>query len=523
MSLVSRSRSVLVRGAVLIASLLIALMPGGSGRQPEAAQTLDGDVSGFIPAALDGNPKSATATGPQTLGGNRVMLLLRTPVTAEILETLATYGRIHGWIDRLRMVAMTPSGHTARTAIRGLPFVQLVENDAVRYLTDVATWDRDMLDVTDMEESGTIGDPDPREVAETGAGVHVALIDTGLIENWRDFLVEGRVDTSLARAVMGGGAAAENNVPANEFHTSSPTNLWESDTNSHGTATASHIIGFKIGPYVVDGTAPGVKLFPVKVFPNGEAFTWASRLIGAFDYVTELKRSGRIGPTVISMSISGGTPNRLEEMAINRAIAAGIIIVTSAGNRGERGMGWPAAFPQVISVGAVGWTRQFQPGTPMAPNFGFWWNYDLGFDPDPGDGPAEESEAFVTGFSSRAIPSRGQELDVLAPGQWTVAPGGHGPNAAYFFWSGTSFSTPLTAGVAGLLLERNPMLTQAQVQSILKSTARPMLAVDSRPGVLSGFDGMVGTVSWDTDCNGLVCDPVGAGLVQADAALAAVP
>lgn len=523
MNLVSRNHSVLVRGAVLVVIPLIVLMLAGSGRQPEAGQTLDGDVVGFVPAAQDGNLRSAASTDPQTLGGNRIMVLLRTPVTAEILETLATYGRVHGWMDRLRIVAMTPTGPAARSALRGLPFVQLIENDAQRYLTDVATWDRDMLDVADVEESGIVGAPDPREVTETGAGVHVAVIDTGLIENWRDFLVDTRVDTSLARAVMGGGAAAEDSVPANEFHVSSPTNVWERDTNSHGTAVASHIIGFKIGAQVVDGTAPGVTLFPIKVFPNGEAFTWASRLIGAFDYVTALKQSGRIGPTVISMSISGGSPTRLEELAIDRAIAAGIIVVTSAGNRGERGMGWPAAYSQVISVGAVGWTRQFQPGTPTTPNFAFWWNRDLGFDPDPAGGPAEESEAFVAGFSSRAIPSRGQELDVLAPGQWTVAPGGHGPNAAYFFWSGTSFSTPLTAGVAGLLLERNPSLNQAQVQSILKSTARPMLAVDSRPDVLSGFDGMVGTVAWDNDCLGVVCDPVGAGLVQADAALAAVP
>jgi len=520
MSPVSRNRSVLVRTAILAAIPLLLLMPAGSGDQPEAAQTLDGDVVGFMPAAIDDERHSG---GPQVPGGNRVMVLLRTRVTPETLELLGTYGRVHGWMDRYRMVVMTPAGPTARSAIRALPIVHTIENDTLRFPTDIATWDRDMLDVADVEESVTPGPPDPREVSETGAGVHVAVIDTGLIENWRDFLVDTRVDTSLARAVMGGGAAANDDVPANEFNVSSPTNLWERDTNSHGTAVASHIIGFRIGVQVVDGTAPGVTLFPIKVFPNGEAFTWASRMIGAFDYVTGLKESGRIGPTVISMSISGGTPNRLEEVAINRAIAAGIVVVTSAGNRGEQGMGWPAAYPQVISVGAVGWSRQFRPGTPTSPNFAFWWNEDLGFDPDPAGGPAEESEAFVAGFSSRAIPSRGQELDVLAPGQWTVAPGGHGPNAAYFFWSGTSFSTPLTAGVAGLLLERNPSLNQAQVQSILKSTARPMLAVDSRPDVLSGFDGMVGTVAWDNDCLGVPCDPVGAGLVQADAALAAVP
>jgi subtilisin family serine protease len=518
----SRNRPHLARRVAIAAvSLLGLLILAGGGLR--ATQTLDGDVSGFMPVAVDEAQRSSSGSGTMALGGNRIMVVLRTPVTPEILEMLGAYGRIHGWVESLQMVGMTPAGTQARAAIRALPYVQSIEPDALRYLTDIATWDRDMLDVSDVEETGPVGDPDPREVAETGAGVHVAVIDTGLISNWRDFLADTRVDTSLARSVMGGGSAADDGVPANQFNTSSPENHWEKDTNSHGTAVASHIIGFRISGRLVDGTAPRATIIPIKVFPNGEAFTFASRLIGAFDYVTSLKQSGRIGPTVISMSISGGTPTRLEEIAINRAIAAGIVVVTSAGNRGERGMGWPAAYPQVISVGAVGWTKQFRPGTPTSPNFGFWWNANLGFDPDPAGPPAEESEAFVAGFSSRAIPSRNQQLDVLAPGQWTVAPGNHGPNAAYFFWSGTSFSTPLTAGVAALLLERGPSLNQGQVESILKSTALPMLPVDSRSNVLSGFDGLVGTISWDTDCNGVVCDPVGAGLVQADAALAAVP
>jgi subtilisin family serine protease len=496
-----------VRVLLFLAVLALAL-----GLRLDAAPALEGDVKGVFPAPLLDSQSSSTS---------RMMVIVRPAVTEDILGQLAEYGQIHGWISSLRLVAMTPSGFN-RFNLRSLSFVESVEADRQRYLTDVGTWDRDILDVVDVEESGAIADPDPREVSQTGAGVHVAVIDSGLIENWRDFLIESRVDTSLAQSIMGGGAVADNPVPSNEFNTSNPTDHWEKDTNSHGTAVASHIIGFKIRGLVVDGTAPGVTLFPIKVFPNGAAFTWSSRIIAAFEYVTQLKASGRIGPTVISMSVSGGTPNAIERAAIDRAIAQGIVVVTSAGNRGERGMGWPAAFPEVISVGAVGWAKQFQPGTPSSPNFAFWWTQDVGFDPDPRHGSAEESEVFVAAFSSRAIPSRGQQLDVLGPGQWTVAPGDHGPNAAFFFWAGTSFSTPLTAGVAALMLEKDPSLNQAMVESILRSTALPLSSNDSRSGVLSGFDGTIGTISWDTDCAGLACDPVGAGLVQADDALAAI-
>lgn len=492
--------------------LFVLALAGALSLPLPAAPPLNGEVQGFM-AAPSGN------NGPVT--SNRIMVIVRQAITNDILDQLGEYGQVHGWLPSLKLVAMTLSGHN-RTEVQALSFVESISADRQRYLTDIGTWDRDMIDVVDVEENGVVGPPDPREVPWTGHGVHVALIDTGFISNWRDFLVDSRVDTSLAQSFMGGGAVADNPVPSNEFHTSNP-DQWEKDTHSHGTATASHIIGFRIAGQVVDGAAPGVTLFPIDVFPNGESFTWSSRIIAAFDYVTRLKMSGRIGPTVISMSIGGSGANELERMAIDRAIAAGIVVVISGGNAGERGMSYPGAFREVISAGAVGWTKQFRPGTSTAPNFGFWWNQNLDFDPDPGSGPAEESEAFVAGFSGRAILARGQQLDVLAPGQWTVAPGSHGPNAGYFFWAGTSFSAPLTAGVAALMLEKNPTLAQGQVESILKATARPMNPNDSRSGVLSGFDGMVGTIAWDTDCNGAACDPVGAGLLQADAALMAEP
>lgn len=488
--------------------------------------------------------------GP-TPKSNRLMVVVDGQVNSDILAQLGDHGTLHGVIDRYSIVAITPKGPRGERAIRNLPFVESVERDQVRYLTDVGSWDRDILDVVDVQESGFPGpipdpiDPDPREVTETGAGVHVAVIDTGLISNWRDFLVESRVDTDLARAFMGGGAVAEDFVPWDQFHVSNPDGMWEHDTNSHGTAVASHIIGFEIGPFVVDGTAPGATIIPLKVFPNGQAFTWSSRIIGAIAYVTNLAEEGVIGPTVINMSLGGSAPGTLDRLAIQDAIGAGAIVVASAGNAGEAGMGWPGAYPEVISVGATGWTEQFRPiSATGAPNTAFWWTQDVANDLD-GTGISEEQQSYVTFFSSRAIPELSdpfgiepQELDVLAPGLWTVAPGGHGPNATFFFWAGTSFSSPLAAGVAALILEKNPGLEQADVEDIMTSTALLMSADDSRTDVFEPFisDSSLGipglyNPAWDTDCDHdgnaatatLSCDPVGAGLLQADAALTATP
>ena len=478
-------------------------------------------VSGFLPLLNDQG--SAPRTG-------RLVIISKVPVTDAILAELSNYATVHGVIPRYNLIAVTPRGPQNRAVIERLWFVQSTETDQPRYLTNhTASWDRDILDVRDVEESGVIGTPDPPEVPQTGAGVHVAVVDTGLPKNWAAFLPPASVRTDLGRAFMGGGAVGEDFVPADEFNTSNPTNLWERDTNGHGMAVASHVVGFNIGARFVTGTASNAKIIPLKVFPNGEAFTWSSRIIAAIAYATELKANGTIGPTVISMSLSGGAPSSAERAAINDAIANGLIVVAAAGNGGEGGMGWPAAFPEVIAVGATGWTQQFRVTGTQAVN-AWWWTENVPNDPD-GSGPSEEAQSFVAVFSGRAIPARSvpfgvppQQLDVLAPGNWTVAPFGHGPTANFFFLLGTSFSTPLTSGVVALLLEKNPNLTQSDVEMILKSTALPMAANDNRPNVNDPllFGGVV-TISWDTMCGTRMCDAVGAGLLQADAALAATP
>jgi hypothetical protein len=44
----------------------------------------------------------------------------------------------------------------------------------------------------------------------------------------------------------------------------------------------------------------------------------------------------------------------VEKAAIDRAIANGVIVVASAGNEGDAGMGFPGAYAPVISAAAAG-------------------------------------------------------------------------------------------------------------------------------------------------------------------------
>jgi subtilisin family serine protease len=52
----------------------------------------------------------------------------------------------------------------------------------------------------------------------------------------------------------------------------------------------------------------------------------------------------------------------------------------------------------------------------------------------------------------------------------------------YQNWSGTSFSAPITAGVAALIKSINPCLTPEDVQTILKTTTDPIIDANLYPG-----------------------------------------
>jgi subtilisin family serine protease len=170
-----------------------------------------------------------------------------------------------------------------------------------------------------------------------------------------------------------------------------------------------------------------------------------------------------------------------------------------------------------------------------------WWlKYpDLPILPGTGEvaEPMVVDGVYVTDFSGRAY--AGQQLDVLAPGSWVRGPfeSGHGYShlpwwsksladlkksglVNFFYVGGTSQATPHVASVAAMMLEKNPTLTAPEVENILKSTTMVMPASGSRD-ILNNT--VYETITWDADCSGTPCDAVGAGLLQADAALALVP
>jgi subtilisin family serine protease len=406
-------------------------------------------------------------------------------------------------------------------------------------LPDRGTWDADMIN-----SAGT---------GYTGDGVYVAVLDTGLVPNWRDYFPVERIATDLGRGFkeeITANPLTGNRAFAGSVH---ETSWVGSAGDTHGTHVASTIIGYKyytpgdaaagfpLAPLYIEGIAPGATIIPVKVLADYVApgavegnrlNIGTEKMIAAgIDYATDLKLQG-YSPMIISMSLGGPDDEAEINTAIDRAIENGVIVVACAGNEGADGMDWPGAYSPVISVGANGWTYEwYRPGpTAPLPRYRFWWLQDAtyGFNDVPEPTPADD--VYITDWSARE--KAGQQLDVVAPGSYVRGPypsgyahlpwwsAGQGwahsaPGLTNFFYAaGTSMATPHVSAVAAQMLEKNPALTQADVESILKNTA-----LNIAPGSRTVWDVSVSpqdwcTYSWDTDATG-------AGLVQADAAVAA--
>jgi subtilisin family serine protease len=374
-------------------------------------------------------------------------------------------------------------------------------------------WNLDAVNVTDFGAGRVVG--------YDGNGVYIAVIDSGLPFNWQAYFPEERIAVDLARS-FGGGGGEQGTV-------SSQPERWERDTLGHGIAVTSVILGFRYNlldpplPSTFDGVAPEATVIPVKVFTEQRG-AWSSVIARAITYVTDLKVSGALGaaPLVINMSFGGFGDDVLQRAAIDYAIANGVVPVAIAGNEAGAGMRFPGRYAPVISVGATGSVGEFPPNDPTH----IQWILNDVAEGDP-------SAHFVAPFSAWEFP--GQDLDVLAPGFAVPVVGpleGGGPGTVdYNFEFGTSFASPHVAGIAALMLQKNPALTAPQIEEILESTAFPLSPGCRNVVVVSLGPGHWPSFRWVDVANlfffnAVFCwnaSPTGHGLVQADAALAATP
>ncbi|HKW75667.1 MAG TPA: S8 family serine peptidase [Terriglobales bacterium] len=257
----------------------------------------------------------------------------------------------------------------------------------------------------------------------TGGGIIVAVIDTGVDTNHpalKSVLVPGfnfvsnsadaselsDLDPAIAASLSQSTSTVlegDNVVVMNSWTaailTQSTSTVLEGNLPQafgHGTMTAGlvHLI------------APGAKIMPLKSFAadgSSDLFNILQAIYYAADH----------GANVISMSfeISQSSPGL--QNAIQYALSKNVTVVAASGNNGEQIMVYPAGYNSVVGVGSTS---------------------------------ANGAKSTFTNFGTNST-------FVAAPGEAVITsyPGGN-----YAAGWGTSFSTPIVAGEAALILQAKP-------------------------------------------------------------------
>ncbi|ASJ01208.1 S8 family peptidase [Thermococcus gorgonarius] len=247
------------------------------------------------------------------------------------------------------------------------------------------------------------------------------------------------------------------------------------DQNGHGT----HVIGTiaalnnEIG---VVGVAPGVQIYSIRVLDASGRGSYSDIAIGIEqailgpDGVADKDGDGIIAgdpdddaAEVISMSLGGSADDSYLHQMIQEAYKAGIVIVAASGNEGASSPSYPAAYPEVIAVGATDSSDQVP----------YWSN---------------------------------RQPEVSAPGVDILSTY---PDDSYETLMGTSMATPHVSGVVALIqaahyLKYGTVLPVGTFDDMSKNTVRGILHItaDDR-----------GPAGWDED--------YGYGIVRADLAVQA--
>ncbi len=246
--------------------------------------------------------------------------------------------------------------------------------------------------------------------AERGAGVTVAVVDTGVLASHEDL----------------SGAVVTGTDLASDQHSVDPAGTGMVDPGGHGTHVAG-IIGARANNSVgIAGGAPEVKIMPVRVLDahgSGVASDVAEGIIWAADH----------GARVINVSLGGG-PSPGMQTAMQYAHDKKAVVLAAAGNAYQSGNAptYPAAYPEAIAVAAV--------------------NENLGH----------------ASFSNT-----GSYVDVAAPGEMILSTYG-GNTHDYQWMSGTSMATPYASAAAALIVAADPSLSSGDIRHLLQSTTRDL-------------------------------------------------
>ena len=225
------------------------------------------------------------------------------------------------------------------------------------------------------------------------------------------------------------------------------------DCQGHGTHCASLAAG------KTSGAAKKANLYSVRVLACNNFGPWSAIMAGLNHVAEKVKETRR--PSVISMSLGGGYSLTVDNL-VTTIVRGNIPVIVAAGNERDDACDYtPASNSLAITVG----------GSKSGAGMYYYTN-------------------------------GGKCVDIIAPGQ-SVLGADRSCDTCTKYLSGTSMATPLVAGVAAIHLQRQPLLTPAQVkQKIIDDSCKNVLDFtdllsslkSSTPNRLLHITGMYGSI-----------------------------
>ncbi|MFC7842761.1 S8 family serine peptidase [Streptomyces sp. NPDC057382] len=344
-------------------------------------------------------------------------------------------------------------------AYRADPQVAYVVPDRLNKPTAVTPNDTDYGKQWDLFESTAGMNVPGAWDTTTGSGVTVAVIDTGYVthSDLAANIVAGYDFISDTAVSVDGNGRDSNPADPGDWYNAGEcgAGVPASTSSWHGTHVAGTIAAATNNGKGVAGVAYGAKVSPLRVL--GKCGGYDSDIIDAITWASGGSVSGVPANTnvakVINMSLGGsGACTSATQSAINGAVSRGTTVVVAAGNENMNASNAsPANCSGVITVAA----------TNRAGSRASYSNYGSIVD------------ISAPGGETRTTTANGI-LSTLNSGTKTPS------TENYAYYQGTSMATPHIAGLAALMKSANSALTPAQIESAIKTNARPL------PGTCSG-------------------------------------
>ncbi|HEX9030542.1 MAG TPA: S8 family serine peptidase [Streptosporangiaceae bacterium] len=379
----------------------------------------------FLPLIIQGRPIGSAAL-PGLVARGPVLSSIGAAATAEPRRSAV---RVGGALAAMAS-AVTRARQASPLATGGIRYVWLDQTVRV----DDAMPVRAFLRADELARQGAVLDPNLVQIGapfawrhgDTGAGIKVAVLDTG-------------VDAAIPD--LRGQIVAERN-----FTSSHPRVV--TDVYGHGTFVASLIAGTgRAAGGERRGVAFGSRLVIGKVIGN-QGYGLESWAIAGMQWAAARAR-------VVNMSFSVGPFNGRGPLAqaVNHLTATRrVLFVAAAGNAGpsDETVGSPAAASAALAVGAVDGRDRLAAFSSRGPR--------------PGD-YAIKPEITAPGVNIIGARVPGTSLGLPIDARYTVD-------------SGTSYSAPEVAGAAAILAAMHPGWSPARIKADLVSTAHPATGGD---------------------------------------------